>query len=532
MAEQRHNDPMSARMLVVSGGVLISRVLGLLRDCTLAAVWGTSPGLAAFLTAWTFPNLLRSLFGEGAFSAAFVPAFSSALERKGREEARRMAAATLSVVATVLLALVLVAIVVSLGVRPVLGPGLLSRAAGIIPWLMPYAIFICLSAALTGVLNSFHRFALPAFSQLLLNLALIGAALAAGWVSARTAGPPPLAFLVAAVLAAGVTQALLLYTVACRNAGKLGFHPRFRDPGVRHVFRLMGPAALGAGVLQVNVLVDRLLACLLGGLAVNTLYYSQRLVYLPVGLFAVAAATVSLPTMSRAWARGEHDEMLASLRLALRQAVFFSLPVFTTLVILHEALVKLFFMRASFTMADAVATAWTMRFYLPGIPAFVLAKIAVAPFHASQDTRTPVRIASLCLLVNVILNLILMQFLEQGGLALATSISSWLNVVLLFTTLRRRLGKLGLGKDVVATARLLLASLCCGAVCAITALTVQTVSGSGFLSRLLMVAIPTAAGGLSYLAFCRLMKCPELSDTLAPVVSKAVALVHKHRART
>jgi putative peptidoglycan lipid II flippase len=200
----------------------------------------------------------------------------------------------------------------------------------------------------------------------------------------------------------------------------------------------MAPALLGTGVTQLNVLADRFLAYCLGNTAVGALWFSQRLVYLPVGLFGVAMGIVCLPAMSRAWSRGAHEAMHASMTYVFRQVLFLALPCAVLLGVAASPTIRLLFERGAFDNHSTAETVWALAFYLPGIPAFCCAKVAVTPFYACHDTRTPVRIALLCMLVNLALNLILMQFLRQGGLALATTISSWLNVALLLRLIHRR----------------------------------------------------------------------------------------------
>ncbi len=513
---ERGSGKLAGRMLLVGGGILASRVLGLLRDSLTASVWGTSVAFAAFTTAFAIPNLLRGLFGEGAFTAAFVPVFSEQLEKHGRARAWQVANRTLSILGPAVAIATLVIIGSAFLLRPLADDELKRATLQVVPWVMPYALLICLSAALAGILNSLHRFAVPAFGQVLINLTMIGGT----GLAVLSVGPgqlPSVLFLAAAVLAGGLLQ-LAWHGWACwREGGRPRFQPTLGDPAVARVGHLLAPALLGAGVAQINVLVDRLLACHLGSLAVGTLYYSQRLVYLSVGLFAVAANVVVLPGMSRAWARGEPAEMLATLRQALRQALFFTLPVFALLTVLLEPIIRLLFQYRQFTAADTLETVWTTLFYLPGIPAFVAAKIVVAPFHASQDTRTPVRIAIVCLLVNLGLNLLLMRYLRQGGLALATSVSSWLNVLLLFYALRGRLGRLGLRRLLLPLARLAVAAGLAAGLCLLVAWPCRALGLGGIPGRLLEVALPGLAGGLAYLGLTLAWGCEEARTALAPI---------------
>jgi|SaaInlLV_10m_DNA_2_1039722.scaffolds.fasta_scaffold05541_3 putative peptidoglycan lipid II flippase len=511
-------------MLVVSGGVLLSRVFGLVRDVVFASTWGTSTAFAAFVIAFTIPNILRALFGEGAFSAAFVPTFTKTLEEEGEGAAWSSAQRIVTVLGVVLLAIIGVVVIACLIARPLLTRELDVLIARLLPWVMPYAALICVTGALSGVLNSMRRFALPAVTPVLLNATLILTALfvAPLWTETSQDGVLVLAI---AVLLAGVLQ-LGLQLVGC---GKLGlrfraeFAPRSAD--VRHVTMLMAPALLGTGVAQINVGVDRFLARCLGADATGALYYSQRLVYLPVGLFGVAMAVVSLPALSRAWAKGDRVDMVQSLTYALRMVLFLTLPTLAILAVLSEPIVQLLFQRGSFTAQSTQHTLWALWFYLPGIPAFACAKIAVTPFYAKHDTKTPVKIAAVCLVLNVILNLVLMQFLKQGGLALATALCSWLNVTLLLRCTRREIGGIGgrrLGLSVLKSSA---AALSAGAACMLgrqlAAPLVASVSDQSLLlGRAIAVLLPLATGGLAFVAAAGLLRCPELGDLLKTVLKK------------
>jgi putative peptidoglycan lipid II flippase len=492
-------------MLTVSGGIFFSRCLGLARDILFAQIWGTGLALAGFVLAFTVPNLLRALFGEGAFSAAFVPIFSEKLEREGKTCAWQGACRIVSVLAVVLTAVVAAALGVSFLLRPLLKGELAEWTLELLPWLLPYGILICLAAAFSAILNSVNRFFLTTYSQLLLNVCMILAALAAGYVFADD--PRQGIMLVSgAILLSGILQ-LAVLTLSCRREGwDFRFQPVFRDPVVQRFAILISPVLLGAGVMQLNVLVDRVLSGWLGSMATTTLYYSQRLVYLPVGLFGVAMSMVALPAMSRAWARGERREVIDGLGFALEQVLFLALPTMTLLYVLAEPAVRLLFERGAFGPASTAETAWTLLFYLGGIPAFTCAKIVAVPFYAQQDTRTPMRVAMLCLVLNVVLNLILMQFLRQGGLALATSICSFVNIALLLRVLRRRLGGLGLRRLAGRVARMLMACCVSGAA-AWTMLDRLGNWGTGLGGKLIQVMLPLAAGGLVYLGVASLLGC-------------------------
>lgn len=511
MAESPSSSLAGRRMLLVGSGILLSRCLGLTRDIVFARTFGTGTVLAAFILAFTVPNLLRALFGEGAFSAAFVPLFSEKLEKEGAPSAWTTACRIISVMAVVLTALVLALTLAALALRPFASRELAQLTLALLPWLMPYGIMICLSAAFAAVLQSVGKFGVPAFSQVLLNIALITAALA---VAPSLGNSPQVQVyaLVGGVLAAGTFQLLMHMLSTARNKFVFQFMPDFADTSVRRFSLLIGPVLIGAGVVQLNVLVDRCLAYWLGAVATTTLYYSQRLVYLPVGLFGVAMSTVALPAMSRAWARGRTHEVTGNLAFSLSQVMFLTLPATTVMFILRVPLIQLLFEGQRFTPADTVETAWTLLFYLVGIPAFTAAKIATTPFYAQQDTRTPVRIAAVCLALNVVLNLILMQFLRQAGLALATSICSCVNVGMLLWFLRRRMGSLNLHAAYPGLLKSAVAAICAGAAAWLTLkyLPEQDRQNQAFTQQLLRVLLPLAASGMVFLATATMLGSREL----------------------
>ncbi|MCF7855207.1 MAG: murein biosynthesis integral membrane protein MurJ [Candidatus Pacebacteria bacterium] len=502
---------LGSRMLIVSSGIFLSRCLGLARDVVFAEVWGTGVALAAFIIAFTIPNLLRALFGEGAFNAAFVPLFTSRLETEGRESAWKSACRILSVVTVIVSAIVLCVMVGSVLTRQLVSNELAHATLSLLPWLMPYAVIVCLMAGFAAVLNSVERFSLPAFAQPILNLFLIAGALFIG----PLLGTDPrrrVYGLVLCVLAAGVCQLGAHVWAAARQGFVFRFLPHIRDPAVRRFSVLLAPIVVGAGVVQLNVVVDRLLAGYLGSVATTTLYYSQRLVYLPVGLFGVAMNVVCLPALTRAWTDRDDNAFTAHFSEALRLVLLFALPSVALLLVLREPIVALLFERGSFDQAATRETAWTLLFYVWGIPAFVCAKVAVAPFHARQDTRTPVRIAVLCLALNVVLNIVLMQFLRQGGLALSTAICSYVNFFLLMWSLRRVGGKVPVRRVLNWALRMAVAG-CAAGIAAHGTLTWSMLSFKNeLLTRAGAVICPLAAGGIVYVVVVTALGGRELKE--------------------
>ena len=509
---------LSRNMLLMGSGILVSRVLGLARDIAFAERWGTDQAFAAFIIAFTIPNLLRALFGEGAFAAAFVPVLAARMEQDGRGAAWRAARQIISVLAVLLAVIVAVVMVMSGAARAVVAAGPSERAAlytfmlALLVRLMPYAWLVCLSGAFAGVLHSIKRFAVPALSPLLLNVCLIGAAV---WVAPALGRTPETQVMVlaAAVLIAGVLQ-LGVHAAACRaNGFRFRFMPAWKAPDVRRVAWLMAPALIGTGVAQVNVAVDRLLAGWLGDVATGSLYYSQRLVYLPVSLFGVAMAMVSLPVMARAWSRADRESMRGSLHYALRHVLFLSVPAAVLLAVCGRAVIQLLFEHGSFGAESTRETFWALSFYLPGLPAFAAAKIAVTMFHARQDTRTPVRIAAVCLVLNVVLNLTLMWSLRQGGLALATTICSYLNVALLLHVGARGVDGLKLRSLLPSLRRIGGSAAAAGlAAAAANCWWTAAVTRTGFAARVTAVLLPLGVGAAAYATTAWLLHAPELRE--------------------
>ena len=512
----------SRSMLVVSGGVLLSRVLGLARDVLFAFVWGTGAAMDAFAFAFMVPNLFRALFGEGAFTGAFVPVFSDKLEREGKEAAWRAACRVVSVLAVVLGAATLLVMLGCLAAYPWVTQEYPRRILLLTALFMPYAPLICLAVALAGVLNTFHRFTITSLTPLLLNLLFIVGAAAAWWWCPPGGADRGVWLLVPAVLAAGVLHVGCHVWAARRGEGlAFRFMPDFRAPEVRRMAVLMAPMLLGSGMIQFNAFLDRFWAAILGGGAVSALYYSQRIIYLPVGLFGVASSVVALPAMSRAWARGDQEGLLEQLSHALRKVLFMCLPMTVLMMVLADPLVRLFFQRGSFTDASVNATLLALVFYLPGIPFFSLVKPLATGFYARQDTRTPVRVAWVCLGLNLVLNLSLMWWLRQGGLALSTTIAAAVNLVTLLVLFRRQTGLDVWGKIRPAVVRMAVAAAVAAAVAWMARRWLSCDwAAAGLQHRVAVVAVPLVVGYAVYGVAALALGCEEGRELVGDLTGK------------
>lgn len=422
----------------VGSFTMMSRVLGFIRDMLTAALLGAGPVTDAFFVALRLPNLFRSLFAEGAFSAAFVPIFAGMVAKDGKPVARRFAEDALAVLLTALFFFVLVCEMATPWLLKVLAPGFTDEPAkfaltvALTRITFPYLLFISLVALLGGVLNSVERFAAVAGTPVLLNIFLIGAL--------TLSHPPSGQALAWAVTVAGFAQFLWLM-FSCARAGLTLRLPRPRlSPEVRRLMRLMLPGALGAGVMQLNLVVSTAIASLLPTGAVSYLYYADRLDQLPLGVVGIAVGTAILPPLSRQVRLGDEAGASTTQNRGLELALLLTLPAAVALGIAALPILQVLFERGAFGPAQAQATAGALAAYAFGLPSFVLVKVMAPGFFARHDTATPVKIALVAMAVNVTLTVGLGLFtpLAHVGIALATSTAGWVNALLLVVLLHRR----------------------------------------------------------------------------------------------
>ncbi len=423
----------------VGGYTLVSRILGFVRDVLFAAVLGAGAAADAFFVAFKFPNLFRRLFAEGAFSAAFVPMFAGLLTTAGERAARRFAEEATAVLLAALLVFVCVVEILMPYAMYGIAPGFardpekfalaveLSRIA------FPYLLFVSMVALMGAVLNAYEKFAAAAAAPVVLNMVLIGAAL--GW---HLVAATPAHGLAWGVAVAGVLQFAFVGTALTRH----GFHIRLRvprlTPEVRRLLRLMLPVAFGAGIYQINVLVDMVIGSLLPSGAISYLYYADRVNQLPLGVIGIAVATALLPLMSRQIRAGAETEAIASQNRAIEFAAFLTLPAAIAMIVVAEPIIAGLFGRGAFGSTEQTATAMALAAFAVGLPAHVGVKVLATAFFAREDTATPVKIGACALVVNVVLNLALMGPFGHVGIALATSVASWFNASMLAWLLHRR----------------------------------------------------------------------------------------------
>lgn len=428
----------------IGGLTAISRVLGFLRDILIAIVIGAGPVADAFFVAFKLPNLFRRMTAEGAMTNAFMPAYAKARQHSDAEAAG-LAAEVQAVLLSVLIVLTLVMEVAMPVIISLLAPGFEqggSRYANAIYYArltMPFLPMISLVALWAAITNAHDRFLGGAAAPIVLNVFLIGGALAAGLMAAFEAAP-----LALAVPVSGIFQMLLMQ----RMLAKINRRPAWVWPrlGVRSrtMWKAFFPAALGAGGMQINLLVDTILASLLPVGAVSALYYADRIAQLPLGIIGIALGTALLPRLARHEVAGEVDAVANAIARGLQLGLFFGLPAMAGAILLSDRIIGGLFGYGAFDVARIEPTALVLIAYSIGIPAFIIAKVLQPAFFAAGDTRSPLLISVATIIVNIVLSLVLMQHLGVAGLALATALASWFTVLLMAILLVRR-GRLRFG---------------------------------------------------------------------------------------
>ena len=435
--------------LTVGSMTLLSRMLGLARDVILARFFGAGMGADAFFVAFRIPNFLRRLFAEGAFSQAFVPVLTEYKTQREHVEVRQLLSHVTGTLGMVLFVVTLIGVVAAPILIMAFAPGFSGNGekydltVAMVRITFPYILFISLTALAGGVLNSYGRFAVPAFTPVFLNLSLIAAVL---WLAPYL--NEPVMALAWGVFLAGVIQLLFqlpfLFRLGLLPRPRLNLARKDRHEGVKRIGRLMLPAIFGTSVVQINLLFDTLIASFLVTGSVSWLYYSDRLVEFPLGVFGIALATVILPTLSRQHASAAASEYEATMDWALRLVVLIGVPAALGLMVLAGPLLTTIFYYGAFSAQDVLMARASLMAYALGLMAFILIKVLATGFYARQDTRTPVRIGIIAMLVNMVLNIILVvpwvyagQSAPHAGLALATSLSAFLNAGLLYRHLAR-----------------------------------------------------------------------------------------------
>jgi putative peptidoglycan lipid II flippase len=488
---------MIRRIATVGGLTLVSRLTGFIRDVVMAAILGAGPVADAFFVAFRLPNHFRAIFAEGAFAAAFVPAYARTLEQAGLPAAKLFADQIAAALIAINLALLALALIFTPWVVSVLAPGLdparFDLAVALTRITFPYLALVSLETLFAGILNANNRFAAAAGAPILLNLSMIGTLLLAPFF--QDAGHAA----AWGVLLAGAIMVL----VVGGDAEAHGYGIRLRMPRLdeptRRFLKALGPAIIGAGGVQLALFADTLIASFLPTGALSALYYADRINQLPIGVVGIAVGTVLLPEMSRRLAAGDEKGAASAQARGIQLALLLTVPCAAAALTIPELIMRALFARGAFTASDAAAAGATLAAYSVGLLPFVLLRSFTAPFYARGDTATPVKAALLAAAINIALKVVLMGPLAQVGLALATSAGAWINLSLLAYFARRQgfaVSGAAIGKPVaklIAAGVVLAATLLAGAYGLERAL-----SGLTHFHDETMLALLVALGALVY----------------------------------
>ena len=524
----------------VSLCTLLSRVLGLARDIVCASFFGTSLAWDAFVVAFKIPNLFRRLFGEGALSAAFIPVFTEYLETKGKKDAWALANVTGTLLFIILGGMVVLA-EASFSIIPTVFSvnHKWELVLNLLLVTFPYVLFICMVAFAMAILNSLKHFLMPALAPVALNVCWIIGVFLLAPVFGDTLDEKIFGVAVA-ILIGGVIQ-LAIQLPVLRNKGII-FKPSFyfAHPGLKRVFALMLPIIFGLAAVQINVLMDSFIAMafakppggaenfFIAGMAIpypletgaaSVLYYGDRLIQFPLGVFGIAMATAVFPFFSTHAARKDWTSFTETLNQAIRVVLFIGIPASIGLILLRKPLVELFYERNAFTAESTYRTASVIFFYAIGVWAYSASHVIIRAFYSMQDTRTPVKVGVGMVGLNLILNLTLIWFLREGGLALATAISATVQIIILFAILQRKLNITGLKHIFTSTFKVVIASFFMFIACWVVLKTLP--AGSGDLStKLIRLFVPLAVAIVTYFTVSFILRSEELKYLYTSLLKK------------
>jgi putative peptidoglycan lipid II flippase len=502
---------------------LTSRLLGLVREQVLAALFGAGDAMDAYFVAFRIPNLMRDLFAEGAMSAAFVPTFTRQLTLGGKESAWRLGNNVLNALLLITGVVVVLAYVFATPLVTIYAesfaavPGKLALTIQLARVMMPFLVLVAIAAAIMGMLNSLGRYFVPALAPATFNLVAILFAVGLTPVMPML-GLPPIMSIAVAVIVGGLTQVLVQWPHLRREGFKYSRVLDFRDPGLRHVLVLMGPGTIGLAATQLNLFVSTFLAARQGTGAVSWLQYAFRIMYLPLGMFGVSIATAVLPAAARHAATQDLVALRGTVTRGLGLMLMVNIPAACGLIVLSTAIIRLLLERGHFTHADTVATAFALRLYAVGLVGYSTTRIAAPVFYALDRSRVAVGLSMVSVTVNLILSLILVRVMGFGGLALATSIAALVNATMCLLLLRAQLGGIGGTRLIVASVKVAVASaVMSGAAVTVNRMLYGFASRGGALSQGAALLAAIAAGLTALVISARLLKIEECDWMVAEV---------------
>jgi putative peptidoglycan lipid II flippase len=515
---------------IVALGTFISRILGFVRDMVLAKFFGASPAADAFYVAFRIPNLLRELFAEGSMSAGFIPVFTEYLTKKTKTEAKELGRAAFTILFLILSFVVCLGILFSPQIVGMIAPGFLrdpgqfQLTIELTRVMFPFLLFISLAALAMGILNSTRHFAPPAFSSGIFNIVSILLVLVV-----TPLFPEPVYAAAIGVALGGLAQFLIQLPALYQEGFALSFRRPIwpLHPGVVQMGKLLLPTTLGLSVMQINILVNTLLASYLPTGSVSYLYYGLRLIHFPLGIFAVALATALLPTLSTHAAKGDNEALRRSFSFGLRLVFFIMFPAMLGLILFRVPIVHLLFEHGKFDHLATLGTADAVLYYSLGLWAFAGVRIIVPVFYSLQDTKTPVKIGIIAVVMNLLLNLLLIAPMQHRGLALATSLSAMFNFSLLFIILRKRIGRIDGKRILLSHFKVILASLSIIPP-AIWINTQDWSSAGGWPMKSLFLTLAVSVSAIAYFLIQAMLKGEEASF-LSDMIKDRIRRSPKHK---
>jgi putative peptidoglycan lipid II flippase len=511
MTHRGENENVARAAGIVGMATMLSRIFGFIRDMVVAAFFGAGISTDAVFVAFRIPNLLRRLLGEGSLTVAFIPVFTEYLKTKSRESALELASIALTFLSIVLVLVSMAGVLLSPLVVSLMAPGFLKNpeqfdlAVFLTRIMFPYIFFISLVALCMGILNSLRHFAAPALAPVVLNISMILTTLLL-----HRSFEQPITALAVGVMLGGALQLAMQWPVMIRMGAILKPNFHFRHPGMKRIGRLLIPTLVGSGIYQINIFIGTILASILPKGSVSFLYYADRVVELPLGVFAIAVGTASLPSLSAQVAKGLFEDFKKTISFSLRLILFITIPATIALIALREPIVSVLFQRGAFDAYSTRMTAQALLFYTVGLWAFSVIRVIDSAFFSLQDRKSPLKAAAVSLIVNVGLSVLLMFPLKHGGLALATSAASAVNVLMLSYILWKKIGTFLDTQFYSSVAKACVASVVMAVSFYLVTLFFPWNIEAPFDARVLFLSTSIAAGILTFFGTSFLLKSDEM----------------------
>lgn len=507
---------------IIAFSTLLSRVLGFIRDVLIAAVFGADRRLDGFFVAWRIPNLFRRLVAEGALTISFIPVYTEYLETKSKKESLELAQKTFSILTAVLIFLVAGGIIFSPWIVKIFAIGfedqnIIDFTVIMNRWLFPYLFLVGVVAFSMGYLNSNRVFFAPAFSPVLLNVGfIIGALVFTKFFE------EPLYGLIAGVLTGGVMQLLLQVPYLIKNGFKLKISFDFQHPGIRRIFKMLGPAVFANAVYQLNILVSTAYASTCGSGSITYLYLCDRLTELILGIFIIAIGNVILPELSRYSVNGDFVSLRRMYSRSVSISLILALPAAVALIVIGFPIINVMFVRGQFSFADAQNTYKALKFGAVAVPLLAVLRITTPTFFSLKDTKTPLIAATASFIVNAVAGYFLKEtYLSYAGLSLSVTISVFVQIIILSYFLHTKIGNFGFKKMITDIAKISISSAIMGIT--IYYLSVQiNWEVNSFMYRLLYLAFIIVFGCFIYFISCLFLKVPEIKYVINTIKAKLI----------